>query len=146
MKKVLLINGPNLNMLGTRETDIYGKKTLDDILKTVDGLATSLSLSLTSIQSNHEGQIVDSIQAAGNDGIDFILINPGAYTHTSIAIRDAFLSVDIPFIEIHLSNVHAREPFRRQSYLSDIAKGIVAGFGPYSYELALLAATRHLAT
>ena len=144
MKKILVLNGPNLNLLGTREPDIYGAETLADILANLRDLADELGISLISFQSNIEGELIDKIQTARDEGVSFILINPGAFTHTSVALRDAFLAVDLPMIELHLSNVHAREEFRRHSYLADIAVGTVAGFGSYSYELALKAAVKHL--
>ncbi|GAA0854794.1 type II 3-dehydroquinate dehydratase [Aliiglaciecola litoralis] len=139
--KFLLINGPNLNMLGKREPEVYGSKSLDDIVEHLNQLAQQHGIELSHLQSNAEHEIVTEIQQAMGK-IDFILINPGAFTHTSIAIRDALLSVSIPCIEIHLSNVHAREAFRRHSYLSDIAKGVICGLGDYGYEAALLAAKR----
>ena len=144
MKKILVLNGPNLNLLGTREPEIYGAETLDDILAHLNVVANELEVSLISFQSNIEGELIDKIQSARDQGVVFILINPGAFTHTSVALRDAFLAVDIPMIELHLSNVHAREEFRRNSYLADIAVGTLAGFGSYSYELALRAAVNHL--
>ncbi|MCP4000640.1 MAG: type II 3-dehydroquinate dehydratase [Gammaproteobacteria bacterium] len=139
MAKILLINGPNLNLLGTREPELYGATTLADIETRLSELGQKLGHSIDAIQSNAEAELVDRVQtAAGNT--DFILINPGALTHTSVALRDALLGVAIPFIEIHISNIHAREEFRRQSYFSDIAAGIIAGLGPQGYELALQAA------
>ncbi len=146
MKKILLLNGPNLNLLGTREPGIYGAETLDDIVDHLGNVAEELAVSLDSFQSNVEGELIDRIHAAKDEGVSFILINPGAFTHTSVALRDAFLAVEIPLIELHLSNVHAREEFRRNSYLADIAVGTLAGFGSYSYELALRAAVRHIGT
>lgn len=146
MKKILLLNGPNLNLLGTREPDIYGAETLDDIVDHLGIVAEELAVSLDSLQSNIEGELIDRIHAARDEGVSFILINPGAFTHTSVALRDAFLAVEIPLIELHLSNVHAREEFRRNSYLADIAVGTLAGFGAYSYELALRAAVKHIGT
>ncbi len=144
MKKILVLNGPNLNLLGTREPDIYGAETLADILAHLENVANELAVSLITFQSNIEGELIDKIQSARDQGVVFILINPGAFTHTSVALRDAFLAVDIPMIELHLSNVHAREEFRKNSYLADIAVGTLAGFGSYSYELALRAAVNHL--
>ena len=144
MKKILLLNGPNLNLLGTREPGIYGAETLDDIVNHLGNVAEELAVSLDSVQSNIEGELIDRIHAAKDEGVSFILINPGAFTHTSVALRDAFLAVEIPLIELHLSNVHAREEFRRNSYLADIAVGTLAGFGAYSYELALRAAVKHI--
>ena len=143
MKKILLINGPNLNLLGTREPDIYGAETLDDIVAHLEQVAQEIGVSLVSFQSNVEGELIDKVQTARDEGVVFILINPGAFTHTSVALRDAFLAVEIPMIELHLSNVHAREEFRKNSYLADIAVGTLAGFGSYSYELALRAAVNH---
>lgn len=139
MASILLINGPNLNLLGTREPELYGAATLTDIETRLREQAGGLGHEFDCIQSNAEAELVDRVQqAAGNT--DFILINPGAFTHTSVALRDALLGVAIPFIEIHISNIHAREEFRRQSYFSDIAAGIIAGLGPQGYPLALQAA------
>lgn len=141
--RILVLNGPNLNLLGKREPGIYGAVTLDDIVSRLQQLSTNMSVELTHKQSNAEYKLVDTIhQAMGQ--IDFILINPAAFTHTSVAIRDALLGVAIPFIEIHLSNVHAREPFRHHSYLSDVAKGVICGLGADGYEFALTAAVRYL--
>jgi len=139
MASLLLINGPNLNLLGTREPELYGATTLADIETGLAAEAEVLGHTLQAIQSNAEADLVDHVHAAAGN-IDFILINPGAFTHTSVALRDALLSVAIPFIEIHISNIHAREEFRRQSYFSDIAAGFIAGLGPQSYSLALQAA------
>ena len=144
MAALLLINGPNLNLLGTREPEVYGATTLDDIEAGLTAEAGELGHTLSCIQSNAEAELVDRVQAAGADGVDFILINPGAFTHTSVALRDALLGVAIPFIEIHISNIHAREEFRRQSYFSDVAKGVIAGLGPQGYTLALAAADNFL--
>jgi 3-dehydroquinate dehydratase-2 len=144
MARLLLINGPNLNLLGTREPEVYGATTLADIEAELRAAAQDLGHELTAIQSNAEAELVDAVQAAqGNT--DFILINPGAFTHTSVALRDALLGVAIPFIEIHISNIHAREEFRRQSYFSDVAEGVIAGLGPQGYVLALQAAHARLA-
>ncbi len=141
--QILLLNGPNLNLLGKREPEIYGHDTLDDIVDRLRDKAESMDIELHHFQSNSEGEIVDAIhQAMGK--IDYILINPAAYTHTSVAIRDALLGVSIPFFEIHLSNVHAREAFRHHSYLSDVAQGVICGFGTDGYEFALTAAARSL--
>ena len=137
MKKVLVINGPNLNLLGTREPHIYGATTLADVENALQAQAERLGLALDCFQSNHEGAIVDRIHQARLDGVDFAIINPGAYTHTSVAIRDAFAGVAIPFVEVHISNVHKREAFRHHSYLSDIAEAVMAGFGTMGYDLAL---------
>ncbi|SNC58522.1 type II 3-dehydroquinate dehydratase [Sodalis endosymbiont of Henestaris halophilus] len=140
---ILLLNGPNLNLLGTREPEKYGYTTLTDIIDNMKELAGSLGAELSHFQSNSEHALIDRIhQARGNT--DFILINPAAFTHTSIALRDALLAVNIPFIEIHLSNVHAREPFRRHSYLSDIAVGVICGFGTDGYHVALQTAVKRL--
>ena len=144
MSDFLLINGPNLNLLGSREPDVYGADRLDEIETRCVVAAKALGHSLVCFQSNAEHEIVDRIQKAQTDQVDFILLNPGAFTHTSIAIRDALLAVKIPFIEIHLSNVFAREDFRHKSYFSDIAAGCLFGLGAYGYELALLAASRQL--
>lgn len=140
MASILVLNGPNLNMLGVREPGVYGNLTLAEIEANLSRLAKQAGHSLTCYQSNAEGALVDRIHAAYQEVVDFILINPGAYTHTSIALRDALLATKIPFIEVHLSNVHAREPFRKHSYLSDIARGVICGLGPIGYELALTAA------
>jgi len=129
-----VLHGPNLNLLGTREPDVYGTTTLAEIDASLAALAAELGISIESAQSNHEGVLVDRIQAARADGI---LINPGGYTHTSVAIRDALTGVGIPFVEVHLSNIHGRESFRRQSLFSDVAVAQVAGFGPFSYTVAL---------
>lgn len=144
MPRILLINGPNLNLLGRREPEVYGQRTLDDIVSALSARAEALGAELDHFQSNHEGALVDRIQAAAQDGTAFILINPGAYTHTSVAMRDALAGVALPFIEVHLSNVHAREAFRRHSYFSDIAQGVIAGCGAFGYELALQAALHAL--
>jgi len=141
--RILLINGPNLNLLGRREPGVYGSLTLDNIITRLQQQAVDLGVQLTHVQSNHEGELVETIHSAFRQQ-DFILINPAAYTHTSVAIRDALLGVAIPFIEIHLSNVHAREPFRHHSYLSDVARGVICGFGADGYEFALSAAVRML--
>lgn len=137
MSKVLVINGPNLNLLGTREPHIYGSTTLADVEAGLRAQAKELGLELDCFQSNHEGAIVDRIHQARLEGVKFVLINPGAYTHTSVAIRDAFGGVAIPFVEVHISNVHKREAFRHHSYLSDIAEAVMAGFGTQGYSLAL---------
>ena len=144
MSHLLLINGPNLNLLGTREPGIYGSATLADIEQGLAGEAQQLGHRLAAFQSNQEGQIVERIHQARAEAVDFILINPAAFTHTSIAIRDALLAVAIPFIEVHLSNVHAREQFRHHSYFSDIAVGQIVGLGPLGYRLALQAAHERL--
>ena len=143
MTNILVIHGPNLNLLGTREPETYGSDTLTAINQKLNQMAAQNGAQLQTFQSNNEGEIVSCIQQAGSNQIDFIIINPAAYTHTSIAIRDAFLATRIPFIEVHLSNVHAREEFRIHSYLSDIAVGVISGFGKNSYFLALEAAVIH---
>ena len=135
--KILVLHGPNLNLLGTREPETYGSQTLADINAELVSLGESFGAKLSTYQSNHEGELVDRLHLAGADAFDGIIINPAAYTHTSIALRDALLAINLPFIEVHLSNVHQRESFRHQSFLSDIANGIVAGFGSTSYILAL---------
>ena len=140
MTKILVIHGPNLNLLGVREPGHYGSDTLQSINQELTELAEGFQVELESFQSNHEGQIVDRIHQTIKDGTDFIIINPAAFTHTSVAIRDALLGCKMPFIEVHLSNVHAREAFRQHSYLSDIAVGVISGLGKDSYLLALHAA------
>lgn len=136
-RNILVIHGPNLNLLGKREPHIYGAQTLNDVNQHLVQLATKLDVKCDTFQSNSEGQLVDKIHAAAQQQVDYIIINAGAYTHTSVAIRDALAGVAIPFIEVHISNVHRREPFRHHSYLSDIAQGVVAGLGAYGYEVAL---------
>jgi 3-dehydroquinate dehydratase-2 len=145
MARLLVLHGPNLNLLGTREPGIYGHSTLADIDADLAERAAAAGHQLVSFQSNAEHALVDRIQAAKGQA-DFILINPAAFTHTSVAIRDALAAVAIPFIEVHLSNPHTREPFRHTSYFTDLAVGVVAGFGPLSYGLALAAAIRRLDT
>lgn len=140
MAAILVLNGPNLNLLGRREPELYGSLTLDEINRALEAEAQSPGHDLRFFQSNAEHELVDRVHAARDDGIAFIIINPGAYTHTSIALRDALLSIAIPFIEVHLSNVFAREEFRKHSYLSDIAVGVISGLGPRGYSLALQAA------
>jgi len=137
MSKVLVINGPNLNLLGTREPHIYGATTLADVENGLVAQGKALGLEVSCFQSNHEGAIVERIHQARGEGVAFVLINPGAYTHTSVAIRDALAGVAIPFVEVHISNVHKREPFRHHSYLSDVAEAVMAGFGTAGYGLAL---------
>jgi 3-dehydroquinate dehydratase-2 len=141
---ILLLNGPNLNLLGSREPDVYGTQTLAGIEKHLRTLATSGGHQLQAFQSNGEQPLIDRIHQAKADGVAFILINPAAFTHTSVALRDALLAAAIPFIEVHLSNVHARESFRHHSYFSDIAQGVICGLGALGYELALQAALAHL--
>jgi 3-dehydroquinate dehydratase-2 len=134
---VLVLHGPNLNLLGTREPAVYGSVTLPDIDRRLAEIAQEAGATLQSLQSNHEGVLIDRVHAARADGTDFIVINPGAFTHTSVALRDAFAGVAIPFVEVHLSNVHRREPFRHHSYFSDIAEGVIVGLGAQGYYLAL---------
>lgn len=141
--KVLLINGPNLNMLGKREPEVYGSRSLQDIVDTLNVQAKGMGIALNHVQSNAEHELIDAIHSAYQN-VDFIIINPGAFTHTSVALRDALLSVSIPFIEVHLSNVHAREPFRHHSYLSDVAVGVICGLGEQGYAFALNAAQQHV--
>jgi 3-dehydroquinate dehydratase-2 len=141
--RILVLHGPNLNLLGTREPAIYGALTLADIEARLVEQAQTRGATLTSFQSNHEGVLVDRIQQARLDGTEFIVINPAAFTHTSVAIRDAFAAVALPFIEVHLSNVHKREPFRHHSYLSDLAVGVIAGLGADGYEAAVRFALDH---
>lgn len=145
MSDFLLLNGPNLNLLGSREPEVYGATRLDDIEANCIDVANELGHSLECFQSNAEHELIDRVQQAATDGVSFIVFNPGAFTHTSIAIRDALLAVAIPFIEIHLSNTFAREDFRQKSYFSDIAASCLFGFGAYGYELALYAASQHVA-
>ncbi len=144
MAHILVLNGPNLNLLGTREPERYGTVTLSQVEGTVRALAEEAGHRLEFKQSNAEHQLVEWIHEAGRQGVDFILINPAAFTHTSVALRDALLGVAIPFIEIHISNVFAREPFRHHSYLSDVAVGVISGLGTQGYELALRAALARL--
>ena len=144
MPKILLLHGPNLNLLGTREPSIYGSITLAQIDARLQTMAKQAGVELNCFQSNAEGALIDRIHTAKLDGVGFIVINPGAYTHTSIALRDALSAVVIPFIEVHLSNVHAREEFRKHSFLSDLAVGVVTGLGADGYEFALDAAVRRL--
>jgi 3-dehydroquinate dehydratase II len=145
MARILLLNGPNLNLLGTREPDIYGTATLQQVQAQLENKARARGHDVLSAQSNAEHELVGRVQSARADGVAFIIINPGAFTHTSIALRDAFLAVSLPFIEVHLSNVFAREEFRHRSYLSDLAVGCIVGLGPIGYELALEAACARLA-
>jgi 3-dehydroquinate dehydratase-2 len=145
MARVLLLNGPNLNLLGSREPGIYGAETLESIEKRAIEVARETGHELSAFQSNAEHELIERIQRAPADGIGFIIFNPAAFTHTSVALRDALAAVRLPFIEVHLSNTHAREPFRRHSYFSDIAVGVIAGLGAFGYELAVRAAARHLA-
>ena len=140
--KILLVNGPNLNLLGTREPAVYGAATLADVEASCRAEAAALGHELLAFQSNHEGQLIDRIHAARGEGVAFVVINPGAFTHTSVALRDALAGVAIPFIEVHISNVHRREPFRHHSYLSDIADGVIVGLGTQGYALAIRAAAQ----
>jgi 3-dehydroquinate dehydratase-2 len=142
--KLLVLNGPNLNLLGAREPEHYGSTTLDDILSRLAVLGEDEGAEVVAFQSNAEHELVERVQTAAGDDIDFIIINPAALTHTSVGLRDALKAVGIPFIELHLSNVHAREEFRKHSYFSDIAVGVISGLGPIGYELALQAAVRYL--
>ena len=144
MRHILLLHGPNLNLLGTREPSHYGHQTLADINRLASQTAAGKGFQLTSFQSNAENALIERVHAAATDGTEFIVINPAGFTHTSVALRDALAGVAIPFIEVHLSNVHARESFRRHSYFSDLALGVIAGFGAMSYELALEAAIANL--
>jgi 3-dehydroquinate dehydratase II len=146
MARILLLNGPNLNLLGSREPELYGATTLPDIEAKLQGLAAAQGHELVAAQSNAEHELVARVQSTRHDGIAFVIINPGAFTHTSIALRDSFLAVSVPFIEVHLSNVFAREEFRHRSYLSDLAAGCIVGLGPLGYELALTAACARLAS
>lgn len=143
VKKILVLHGPNLNLLGTREPDVYGRITLEEINATLSAQAAAKGANLQYFQSNAEADLISAVQQARTDGIDFIIINPAAYTHTSVAIRDALAAVAIPFVEVHLSNVFAREAFRKESYFSDIAVGVISGLGATGYELALQFALQH---
>ncbi len=140
MARILVLNGPNLNLLGAREPEHYGADTLADIEARLREVAAKRGHEVMTLQSNAEHELVEAVQGAPAGGMSFVIINPGAFTHTSVALRDAFLAVALPFIEVHLSNVHAREAFRRHSYLSDIARGVICGFGSAGYEYALAAA------
>ena len=142
MATILVLHGPNLNLLGLREPGIYGATTLDDINRNLTQIAVAAGHHLQTLQSNAEYELIDRIHDARKEGVDFIIINPAAFTHTSVALRDALLGVDIPFIEVHLSNVHKREAFRHHSFFSDVAQGVICGFGATSYELALQAALK----
>ncbi|MDE2402498.1 MAG: type II 3-dehydroquinate dehydratase [Burkholderiales bacterium] len=142
--QILVLHGPNLNLLGTREPQVYGATTLEQINTRLSQHAAAHGASLSAFQSNHEGALIDRVHAARTDGTQFILINPGAFTHTSVALRDALAGVALPFIEIHLSNVHRRESFRHHSYFSDIAEGVIVGLGAQGYQLALDAALQRL--
>lgn len=144
MPRILVLHGPNLNLLGRREPEIYGHTTLADIHTAMEARGRAAGVQIESFQSNSEGELIDRVQAAAAEGIEFILINPGGYSHTSIALRDALAAVAIPFIEVHLSNIHAREEFRHHSYFSAIAVGVICGLGSQGYELALDAALTRL--
>ncbi len=146
MSKILVLHGPNLNLLGLREPGIYGAATLDSINHGLLAQAQAAGVSLDSLQSNHEGQLIDRIHAARSDGTAFIIINPAGFTHSSVALRDALLAVALPFVEVHLSNVYARESFRHHSFFSDIAVGVISGLGAQGYELALRFALNRLQT
>jgi len=145
MATIMVLNGPNLNLLGSREPDHYGQDTLDSIRERLELQAENTGNELVFLQSNAEHELIDAIHQAQTEEVEFIIVNPAAFTHTSIALRDALLATEIPFIEVHLSNVHAREPFRAHSYFSDIAEGVITGLGAQGYELALQAAVRRLA-
>jgi 3-dehydroquinate dehydratase-2 len=144
MATILVLHGPNLNLLGEREPEVYGRTTLADIDQRLQALAHDAGHHLLSLQSNAEAELIDRVHDARREGVDFIIINPAAFTHTSIALRDALAATGIPFIEVHLSNVHARESFRQRSYFSDIARGVICGLGAHGYDYALQAALREL--
>ncbi len=144
MADILVINGPNLNLLGTREPEIYGKESLSDVESTLQELSSKHNKTIKFIQSNAEHEIIELIQSSKSENVKFIIINPGPLTHTSIALRDTFLSVEIPFIEVHISNVHKREEFRKKSFLSDISDGVIVGCGTSGYEYALLEAIKRI--
>ena len=145
MSGILVLNGPNLNLLGKREPEIYGYETLDDIMQQLEVQADDENVRFEAFQSNAEHELVNRIQACMTDGTEFIIINPAAFTHTSVAIRDALAATKVSFIEVHLSNIHQREDFRKHSYFSDLALGVIAGLGSKGYELALNAALEHIA-
>ena len=136
-KRILVLHGPNLNLLGSREPDVYGRTTLADIHAAMDARGRAESIIVESFQSNHEGQLIDRVQAAASEAVHYIIINPAGYTHTSVALRDALAAVNIPYVEVHLSNIHARESFRHHSYFSDRAIGVICGLGAYGYLAAL---------
>ena len=144
MKRILVINGPNLNLLGSREPDLYGTTTLAEIEQTLVELGARLGLQVTCMQSNHEGVLVDAVQASRSDGADGLLVNAGGLTHTSVCLRDALVACERPFVEVHLTNLAKRESFRQLSLLSDVALGVIAGFGPLGYSLGLRALAAHL--
>ncbi len=135
---VLVLNGPNLNLLGSREPEVYGTDTLDDVEQRLSEIANKSSVGINYYQSNSENDLIDQLHKAKQNKVDYVIINPGAFTHTSIALRDAFLGVDIPFLEVHISNIYSREEFRKKSYLSDISQGLITGLGVSGYEYALL--------
>ena len=137
-RSILVLHGPNMNLLGTREPETYGRTTLAELDAGLAALARQHGAALAAFQSNHEGELVERVHAAGRDGTDFIVINPAAFTHTSVALRDALAGVGLPFVEVHVSNVHRREPFRRHSYFSDQAQGVICGLGPFGYRAAVL--------
>lgn len=143
--RILVLHGPNLNLLGSREPDVYGRTTLADIHAAMEARARARGVQIESYQSNSEGELIDRVQAARAEGIEFVIINPAGYTHTSVALRDALAAVAIPFVEVHLSNIFAREAFRQHSYFSDLAVGVISGFGAQGYELALEAALARIA-
>lgn len=145
MKRILVLHGPNLNLLGQREPEVYGRQTLADIDTELDGLAQELNLAIETFQSNHEGDLIDRIHASAKNGFSGIIINPGGLTHTSVALRDAIAAIELPVIEAHLSNIHARESFRNHSYVAGVVLGQVSGFGAASYLLALRGLAAHLA-
>ena len=145
MARVLLLNGPNLNLLGSREPAVYGTDTLESIEKRASAVARETGHDLIAFQSNAEHELIERVHKARAEGVAFLIVNPGAFTHTSIALRDAILATGLPFIEVHVSNPHAREAFRRQSYFSDIAVGVISGLGVFGYEAAVRAATQRLA-
>lgn len=144
MPKILVLHGPNLNLLGQRETQHYGHETLQSIDQRLVAMGQRAGIEVETFQSNAEAALIERIQAAKRDGTAFIVINPAAFTHTSVALRDALAAVAVPFIEVHLSNIHAREPFRQNSYFSDLAAGVISGLGPVGYELAFEAAVRRV--
>ena len=144
MTDILIINGPNLNLLGTREPEIYGKESLDDVENSLQNLADKENISIKFMQSNAEHEIIDCIPTANKNSIKFIIINPGPLTHTSIALRDTFLSTQIPFIEVNISNIHKREEFRKKSFLSDISVGVIVGLGVNGYSYAFMQAIKHI--
>ena len=146
MARLLLLNGPNLNLLGLREPGLYGDRTLESIEQRCIEVARAAGCDLVAFQSNAEHELIERIHRAPGEGFGFLIFNPGAYTHTSIALRDALIGVRLPFIEVHLSNTHAREPFRQRSYFSDVAAGVITGLGPLGYELAVQAAVQRLAS